>query len=131
MTTRTEIWYQETDPDLYYTRTPDEGLIQSQAEAAADEARYEAAYQAKAEIGVLDLEEYAFDLLNNLADEFQVYDEGGIIARRIWDANTSAELQPIIDELQRILLEAMQIKTVAFTAHYWVGDGRSIEETLG
>lgn len=55
----------------------------------------------------LQLEQYAFDLLNQLADDFNIFDDGSF-TRAIWEANTAEKMQNIIRQLQANLLEAMR-----------------------
>ena len=63
--------------------------------------------ETEARASVLDLEDYAFALLNQLTDEYY-HVEDGSITRAIWDANTPEEMQPIIDQLEATLLIAMK-----------------------
>lgn len=56
---------------------------------------------------VLSLEEFAFSLLNQLADDYGIYEDGSI-SRAIWVANTPEEMNPIIAQLQTQLLVAMK-----------------------
>jgi hypothetical protein len=63
---------------------------------------------------ILDLEDFAFSLLNQLADEYNIHDYDGSVTRAIWDENTPEGMQKIIDQLQAQLLEAMRIKAESF-----------------
>lgn len=56
---------------------------------------------------ILDLEDFAFSLLNQLSDEYNIHDDGSII-RAIWEANTPEQMNPIITQLQTTLLMAMK-----------------------
>ncbi len=56
---------------------------------------------------VLSLEEFAFSLLNQLADDYGIYEDGSI-SRAIWAANTAEEMNSIITQLQTQLLVVMK-----------------------
>lgn len=57
---------------------------------------------------ILDLENYAFELLNRLTDEYNAIDENGSFAHAIQETNDPAKMQRIIDKLQGYHLIAMQ-----------------------
>lgn len=61
----------------------------------------------EARSNVLELEDFAFSILNQLADEYNLHDDGSI-SKAIWDANTPKEMKPIIKQLQATLLIAMK-----------------------
>lgn len=56
---------------------------------------------------MLELEEFAFELLNTLADDYGVFDNGSF-TNAIWTATTEEELQIVIDRLQLYLLLHME-----------------------
>lgn len=56
---------------------------------------------------ILSLEQFCFDILNQLSDEYNIHDDGSF-ARAIWVATTEAEMLPILEQLQGNLLIAMQ-----------------------
>lgn len=56
---------------------------------------------------ILDLEQFAFDLLNQLADEYGIYDDGSF-AKAIQETNDPEKIKGIIGQLQAALLEAMR-----------------------
>lgn len=57
---------------------------------------------------ILDLEDYAFNLLNRLTDEYGAEDVNGGFARAIMFCDDPAKMQGIIDQLQGYLLIAME-----------------------
>ena len=59
------------------------------------------------QVEVIDLEKFAFDLLNQLADEYDIHDDGSF-TQAIWKANTTKELDRIVTKLQGYLLIAMR-----------------------
>lgn len=56
---------------------------------------------------ILDLEQFAFDLLNQLADEYSVYDDGSF-AKAIQETTDPEKMEGIISQLQTALLEVMR-----------------------
>lgn len=57
---------------------------------------------------ILDLEQFAFDLLNQLTDDYGAIDENGNFAHAIQETNDPAKMQRIINRLQGYLLIAMR-----------------------
>lgn len=95
MTHATEQWYQVTDWEIVHDDWQ-----------RANEQTGDPIEPVKPD-DVLSLEEFAFSLLNQLADEYGIYEDGSI-SRAIWEANTPEEMNPIITQLQVALLEAMK-----------------------
>lgn len=95
MTHLNQPWYQTTDWEIVqddWRRANERTGDPIEPETPAD---------------VLSQEEFAFDLLNQLADEYGIYDDGSF-TRAIWEAKTSEEMQPIINQLQGQLLVTMK-----------------------
>lgn len=55
---------------------------------------------------ILSMEEFAFSLLNQLADDYQIFDDGSF-ARAIQETTDVKEMERIIDQLQQHLLMAI------------------------
>lgn len=55
---------------------------------------------------ILTLEEFAFSLLNQLADDYGIFDDGSF-AKAIQETNDTEKMQGIIEQLQAHLLTAM------------------------
>lgn len=58
---------------------------------------------------ILSMEEFAFSLLNQLADEYGIFDKSGDFARAIQETTDTKEMQSIINQLQALLLNAMRL----------------------
>lgn len=56
---------------------------------------------------ILDLEQFAFDLLNTLSDEYDLHDDGSF-TQAIWETTDPEKMQSIINQLQAIQLQAMK-----------------------
>ncbi len=61
----------------------------------------------KDSVEVIDLERFAFDLINQLADEYSIYDDGSF-TQAIWATNTAEQMDRIITRLQGYLLIVMR-----------------------
>lgn len=96
MTTRNEKWYQTSDSDWEIAQDD----WQRANEQTGDPIE-------PGTPDVLSQEEFAFSILNQLADEYGIYDDGSF-TRVIWEADTPEKMNPIIDQLQTHLLMAMK-----------------------
>ncbi len=56
---------------------------------------------------ILQLEQFCFDIVNQLSDEYGIHDDGSV-TRAIWDANTIEKMEKILNFLQSCLLDVMQ-----------------------
>jgi hypothetical protein len=95
MTHLNESWYQPTDLNI----------VQDDWKRANERTGDPIEPQKPAD--VLSLEEFAFALINQLADDYGIYDDGSF-TRAIWEADTTEQMQPIITQLQTQLLAAMK-----------------------
>lgn len=95
MTHTTEQWYQTSDKEI----------VQDDWRRANE--RTGDPVEPTKELHILDLEEFAFSLLNQLGDDYGIYEDGSI-SYAIQMANTAEEMNPIITQLQTALLEAMK-----------------------
>lgn len=62
---------------------------------------------------IFSLEEFAFNLLNQLADEYGIYDDGSF-AYAIQNTNDCDKMNQIIEQLQAHLLSAMKSSVERF-----------------